>query len=121
MLARFRKMDYWNQIEGIEGFHRAVEKLGSSWRQLEKDEHGYKHGYTDVNSIWGQLANLTELKNKHTYEARKWLYNAWHQDRQQVRTQFLAKMLIEQVTTAGIEARDNAEGQHEMPNPKVLK
>lgn len=117
MFARFRKTDYWGEVRKIEGFHQAVEKLGSNWKQLDE----VKHGYTDINSIWGQLANLTELKNKGEYDARKWLYTAWHQNRQKVRTKFLAKMSLDQLPTAENETRDSANGQHAISNSKVHK
>ena len=117
MFARFRKMDYWSEVGGIEGFHQAVEKLGLNWKKLDEG----KHGYTDINSIWGQLANLTELKNKSKYEARKWLYTAWHQNRQEVRTKFLAKVSFDQLPTAENGTRDSAKSQYEISNSQVHK
>lgn len=85
MLKRFQKKKYyWKEIEGIDGFHRAVEKLGVSWHQLNEDGQGY-HA---PNSIWGQLAELTELKNKDSLNVRKWLYQAWRRNTQNVFTSF---------------------------------
>lgn len=117
MFARFRKVNYWEDIGGIEGFHEAIETLGSNWRLLDNNERGY----TDVNSIWGQLADSSRLKNKHTYEARKWLYNAWTQNRQNVRTEFYAKMGFDQSPTHDIQTQENAKNQYEIANSKVYK
>lgn len=115
MLARFRKIDYWRGIGHIAGFHQAVEKLGSNWRELDEDSQGY----TDANSIWGQLAQLTELKNKHTYEARKWLYNAWHEDRQEVKTKFYAYKEFDQSSVPSIKTSTKSENQSESSNSQV--
>ena len=62
ILAYFQKTNYWRDIGNVAGFHQAVGKLRSSWRQLEEGSQGY----TNPKSIWGQLAQLTKLKNKHT-------------------------------------------------------
>ena len=115
MLARFRKIDYWGGVGNIAGFHQAVEKLGLNWRQLDEESQSYTH----ANSIWGQLAQLTELKNKHTYDARKWLYNAWHENRQQVKTKFYANKGLDQSSVPSIKTSNKSENQPESSNSQV--
>lgn len=117
MFARFRKVNYWADIGETEGFHEAIEKLGLNWRLLNEPEQGY----TDANSIWGQLANNTRLKNKDTYDARKWLYNAWTQNRQEVRTTFFAKMDFGQSPTLEVSSEENAKSQPDISNSKVYE
>ncbi len=62
MLKLFKQMDYWKNVQGVEGFHAAIEKLGTTWNQLNED----RQGYDAPDSIWGQLAQMTEMKNKNT-------------------------------------------------------
>ena len=117
MFSRFRKTNYWLQIGEIEGFHEAIEALGSNWKLLDEG----KHGYTDDNTIWGQLAANTKLQNKHTCEARKWLYTTWNRNRDGVRTKFYAKMGFDQPPAREIETHDNAKNQNKPSNSKVYE
>ena len=84
MLKRFTKTDYWKEIQGIEGFHLAVEKLGTTWQKF--NENG--QGYNAPDSIWGQLAQMTEIENKNTLNFRKWLYHTWHRNSKYVYSSF---------------------------------
>ena len=115
MFSRFRKMTYWSEIGEIKGFHDAIEALGSNWQLLDEDAHGY----TDISSIWGQLASNTELKNKHTHEARKWLYTTWHRDREGIRTKFYAKMGV--ALPQAPEHRTHNDGKNQNESTKVCK
>lgn len=117
MFSRFRKITYWTEIGGAEGFHNAIEMLGSNWKILDESAHGY----TDINSIWGQLAENTQLKNKHTQEARKWLYTTWNRDREGIRTKFYAKMGIASPPTREVKTYDNAKNQTEHSTSKVYR
>ncbi len=117
MFSRFRKTDNWSEIGEIKGFHEAIETLGSNWKFLDEIDHGY----TDINSIWGQLAGNTKLKNKDTYETRKWLYTTWKRNRDEVRTKFYTKMGIDSPTTRTIETEDNGKNQNESSNSKVYE
>ncbi|CAF1638467.1 unnamed protein product, partial [Rotaria magnacalcarata] len=62
-------------------------------RQLAVDYHELDNtttGYTKPDSIWGQLAELTQISKKHSNEARKWLFTSWHENRRKIRTTFLS-------------------------------
>jgi hypothetical protein len=80
MLKLFKQMDYWKNVQGVEGFLAAIEKLGTTWNQLNED----RQGYDAPDSIWGQLAQMTEMKNKNTLNARKWLYHTWKRNGKKV-------------------------------------
>ena len=63
--------------------------LGADWKLLDDKSKGY----SDSGSVWGKLAECTELKKKDTFDVRKWLYTVWHDDREKVRTKFLKEKL----------------------------
>ena len=60
MLKRFTKTDCWKETQGIEGFHLAVEELGTTWQKL--NENGQDYNAPD--SIWGQLLRWRKGKTK---------------------------------------------------------
>ena len=91
MFKILRKTNYWEEIGEVDGYHKCIEMLGSDWRLLDDKSKGY----SDSGSIWGKLAEVTELKKKDTFDARKWLYTVWHGDRKQVRTKFLKIKLLD--------------------------
>lgn len=86
MLQRFLQKNYWEEIGDVAGYHRAVEQLGSKWHLLDQE----RQGFTKDTSVWGQLAQLTDLKKKDCSKARKWLYSVWQEDRRGVKTKFYA-------------------------------
>jgi hypothetical protein len=88
LLDFLRKKDCWAQIGGVHGYIDAVNILGSAHRELDKESSGY----TNPDSIWGQLAEFTGLHKKNTYENRKWLFTMWREDRRKVRTTFIKAM-----------------------------
>ncbi|CAF4028148.1 unnamed protein product, partial [Adineta steineri] len=83
VLNFLKKFDYWGGVGGVDGYITAVKQLGSDYTKLESD------GCSKLDSIWGRLAEFTKLDNKSTYDARKWLYTAWNDDRREVKTTFL--------------------------------
>ena len=115
MFARFRKTDYWKSVGDVAGFLGAVDKLGPKYRQLDGD----KQGYVQANCIWGQLAELTEIPNKNTYETRKWLYNAWKEDRRKVWSTFYANKTPGQLPQATIETLPDLKIDSESANSQV--
>ena len=93
MFARFAKADYWEQVGGVSSFHQASEKLGLTAENLDASVQGY----SDPVSIWGKLAELTQIPNKHDQEAREWLYHAWREDRREVRSKYYAQKITNQL------------------------
>ena len=102
MLQRFLKKNYWEEVGGVAGFHNAVEHLGSNWRLLDQEGQGF----TKETSIWGQLAQVTDLKKKTCPKARKWLYSVWQEDRHGVRTKFYANQQAVDLATSLIDKRN---------------
>jgi len=86
VLSFLKKKDYWTDVGGVEGFIAAVKQLGSDYREL----NGIKNCYSKSDSIWGRLAQLTQLPNKDTYDARRWLCTTWQDNRRKVYTTFLS-------------------------------
>ncbi len=86
MFKIFQKKNYWKLVGDEEGYIKAVERLGSNYHDLNSKTQGY----SESNSIWGQLANFTETLDN-TYDTRKWLYTVWKSDRRRVQTKFNAK------------------------------
>ena len=86
VLSFLKKRDYWKEVGEEERYLATVKLLGLDYREF--DDEG--NGYTKLNSIWGRLAALTNISNKNTFEARKWLYTAWHDNRRKIRTLFLS-------------------------------
>lgn len=84
MFRRFRKRDYWTSVGGVDGFINAVKKLGSSYKELDVENQGY----AEPDSVWGHLANVTNIPEKNTYDTRKWLYTNWRSDRRNVKSKF---------------------------------
>lgn len=118
MFSRLRKKSYWNEVGNIDGFHQAVERLGSKTNDLDTDTQ-----YLNSRSVWGDLAELTNISNKSDYEARKWLYNAWKEDRRQVRSSFYATKKIHQsgesAATGAIRFDENIESCQPQTNEQV--
>lgn len=85
------RTNYWQEIGEVNGFHSCIDMLGSDWKLLDDKSKGY----SDPRSIWGKLAEYTELKKKDTFDARKWLYTVWHGDRKEVRTKYLKTKLLD--------------------------
>ncbi|CAF1314555.1 unnamed protein product [Adineta ricciae] len=85
VMNKSKKKDYWNDIGNEEGFLAAVSQLGSDYKMLDAKGEGCQN----ADGIWGRLAELTKLDSKSTYDARKWLYTVWNNDRRKVRTTFL--------------------------------
>lgn len=86
VLSFLKKRDFWAEVGGTEGFIAAVKQLGSDYRELNNKAIGY----TSSDSIWGRLADLTEIKKKNILDNRKWLFTAWNEDRRRIRTMFLS-------------------------------
>ena len=87
MFKKFRRRDYWKLIGGVDGFINALDKLGIDYKELRSTNQGY----AEPNSIWGQLANVTDIPEKDSYDTRKWLYTVWKDDRRKVRSKFKAQ------------------------------
>lgn len=82
MLKRFRKKDNWNSIGDVQGYLAALNKIGSLCQYLDAPNQGY----AEPNSIWGQVADQTDMPNKNTYDVRKWLYTVWKDNRRNIRS-----------------------------------
>lgn len=85
MLKRFKKKDNWKLIGDVQGYMNAIDKLGLDWQRLDQSNESY----ADSSSVWGQLANFTNMKNN--YEVRKWFYTVWREDRRQLHTRYVAE------------------------------
>jgi hypothetical protein len=103
-----KKKDYWTQVGGVEGYMAIVKQLGLDYKELNIKTNGY----TKLDSIWGRLAELTQIPNKATYEVRKWLNTTWHGNRRKVRTTFLST----QVDDAPLETLDQSSNNDEIEN-----
>lgn len=104
MALGLKKKDYWAQVGGVEGYIAAIEQLGSGYRELDSKNNGY----TKSNSIWGQLAQHTQMSKKDTYESRKWLYTTWHENRRKIRTTFLSSQVDDRSQNLDLSS-DNAD------------
>ena len=89
MFARFQK-DYWTSVEGVEGYHAAVGRLGPRYHEMNAENQTY----SDPNCVWGHLANLTKIPDKNVQKTRKWLYTVWKEDRRKVRSLFEAQRAL---------------------------
>jgi hypothetical protein len=85
MFKKLQKKNYWELVDGVEGYVNAVEQLGIRHDQLDDKDN---KGYSNPDSIWGELANFTHIPEKETYETRKWLYTVWKEDRRGAKTLF---------------------------------
>ena len=56
-----QKISMWNGIGDVEGYHRAVDKLDESIIAQLVDKN-VPSGYRDSNSIWGLLAENSNLE-----------------------------------------------------------
>lgn len=86
VLSFLKKKDIWSEVGGVDGYLDALKQLAPDYRQLDNTSSGY----TKPDSIWGQLAELTQISNKNTIQTRKWLFTAWHENRRKIRTTFLS-------------------------------
>ncbi|CAF1143019.1 unnamed protein product [Didymodactylos carnosus] len=90
MVFKFlKKKEYWTEVGGVEGFMAAIRQLGSDNRELEDKSNDYSKS----DSIWGRLAELTQISKKDTFDTRKWLCTTWHDNRRKIRTTFLATQI----------------------------
>ena len=91
MILNFlKKKDIWTEVGDVEGYTDAVKQLGSDHRELDNE----RNGYTKSDTIWGRLAELTQISKKNTYETRKWLFTTWHENRRKIRTKFLSTQVL---------------------------
>ena len=86
VFSYLKKRDFWTEVGGTEGFITAVRELGSDYHQLNNKAIGY----TISDSVWGRLADLTQINKKNILDNRKWLFTTWNEDRRKVRTMFMS-------------------------------
>lgn len=94
VLNFLKKTDHWSQVGGVQGYIDAVSQLGSDYQQLDLQSIGR----TKSDDVWSRLASFTTIPKSDSYEARKWLFTAWHEDRRKIRSTFL-----------GMKAKNNAQ------------
>ncbi|CAF1135304.1 unnamed protein product [Rotaria sordida] len=104
MFKRFRKRNYWKSVGNEDGYISAVEKLGPRYLELD----AINGGYTEPDSIWGQLASFTEISEKNTYDTRKWLYTVWTDDRREVRTKFYRRKAADNLSEHKMSPSNNS-------------
>ena len=85
VLNFLKKTDYWSQIGGVQGYIDVVKQLGSDYQQLDLQ----RTARIKSDDVWSRLASFTTISKCDTYETRRWLFTAWHEDRRKIRSTFL--------------------------------